>query len=255
MPSACAGRRPNGQAVRSNTVYTWYIKSIKYRGVVHVATVVAREAPMDPVDWLWLHVRPERSALLVIDVQNDFCAPHGWYDRIGNDRTAVDPAVGAIDALLPIARAAGMLVVFLRCIYGPEFLSPRLAEAWQHKGLPADALVGGSWGAEFYRIAPEPGDLVLTKHHYSAFVRTELEAALQARGVQNVVLAGVATNVCVDSTARDACMLGYRVAVLSDCCASYDDGLHRATLDNVRRVLGIVLSSSDLTDALAAHRR
>jgi ureidoacrylate peracid hydrolase len=88
---------------------------------------------------------------------------------------------------------------------------------------------------------------VVTKHRYSAFVDTELQALLRSNRIENLLLAGVATNVCVESTARDAFMFDYRVTVLSDCTGTYSETLREATLENMRRAFGTVATSTEVT--------
>ncbi len=200
-------------------------------------------------DWLPRRLRPERTALLVVDFQNDFCAQGGWYDTIGYDLAMGQRAAARTVELLPAARASGTRVIFVRCVYDAPYRPDVMVEAYEHKGLPLDYCLEGTWGGDFYGVRPEPDDLIVTKHRYSAFVDTNLEAILRAQRIENLLFAGVATNICVDSSARDAYMRDYRVTVIDDCCGTYDQGLHDATLENIRRAFGVVLSSGELLEA------
>ena len=98
-------------------------------------------------------------------------------------------------------------------------------------------------------MGPRDDELAITKHRYSAFKDTELNAFLRAQRVENLIFAGVTSNVCVESSAREAYMLDYHVVFLSDGSASYDAGAHEATLANIRRAFGIVSSIAKVTEA------
>ena len=107
----------------------------------------------------------------------------------------------------------------------------------------------GTWGAEFYEgISPLPTERVVIKHRYSAFINTDLNTVLKARNIQSVLVCGVATNVCVETTARDAYMYDYYVTMIDDCSAAYEAKLHLGTLDNMRRHFGLVASSHEIID-------
>lgn len=186
------------------------------------------------------------TRLLVIDVQNDFCDFDGWSGRQGNDLTAIQKAAENIVSLVDIARGYGVRPVFARAIYDREFLSAPMLEQKQRAGLVVEHCQSGTWGADFYRVSPQPGDVVITKHRYSAFIDTELNALLRAQRVRNLIVTGVNTNVCVECTARDAFMLDYHVVLVSDCTATYDDHAYQATLANIDRLFGYVVTMDDL---------
>jgi ureidoacrylate peracid hydrolase len=193
-------------------------------------------------------VDPSTTALIVIDVQNDFCAPDGFFDRIGHDLTAIHAAVDRFVELIPVARAAGLRIIFVRGIYDEHYLSPAMIARHRRMDYPVEHCLEGTWGADFFRVRPDPaaGDLVVSKHRYSAFIDTDLPAILRANGIENLVVGGVATNVCVESTARDAYMHDYHVVFLADCSATYDRALHESTLENIRRSFGIVATSDEV---------
>jgi ureidoacrylate peracid hydrolase len=107
----------------------------------------------------------------------------------------------------------------------------------------------GTWGAELYAgISPLPTERVVIKHRYSAFINTDLNTVLKARNIQSVLVCGVATNVCVETTARDAYMYDYYVTMIDDCSAAYETKLHLGTLENMRRHFGLVASSQEIID-------
>lgn len=192
---------------------------------------------------------PETTALVIVDVQNDFCAPGGFFDRVGHPLESVHRAVDRIEALLPAAREAGVRPIFVRGIYDEEYVSEAMAARHRRMGYPLDVCLSGDWGSEFFQVAPEPADPVITKHRYSAFIDTELNALLRGSGITSLILCGVATNVCVESTARDGYMLDYHIVFLADASATYDQGLHDSTLENIRRSFGVVTTAEELARA------
>ncbi len=194
-------------------------------------------------------VHPEKTRFLVIDVQNDFCAEGGWFDEYANDLTLIHEAVDRLVGFIDVARQAGVPPIFIRAIYDRIYLSPPMLERHERTGLGIDHCQEGTWGAEFFRVQPLEGELVFTKHRYSAFKSTELDAYLRAQRVENLILAGTTSNVCVESTARDAYMLDYHVVFMSDTSATYQAEAHEATLANIRRAFGIVASAGEVAEA------
>jgi ureidoacrylate peracid hydrolase len=199
-------------------------------------------------------VAPEHAALLVIDVQNDFCAPGGMMDREGNDLSAVQEMAAALPRLIAQARAAGLLVVFVRNVYTTESNS-YLSDVWleqaarQRKGsyTVSPVCAPGSWEGDFYAdVRPLPAEPVVTKHRFSAFHNSDLETVLRARSIRTVVLAGVASNVCVETTAREAFVRDYYVVFLADGTATYSRPAHEATLRVVDQFFGQVASIDEV---------
>lgn len=192
-------------------------------------------------------VDPGHTAILVVDMQNDFCAEGGYIHRTRKADMSGHPALAKrIEGLVAHGRAAGATIVWAAANYEPRFLSPAaILKRDERDGLVCCA--GGSWGAAFYEVAPQDGDLVVEKHTFSAFAGTPLDQMLRARGIKTLVMTGVATNVCVESTLRDGFFRGYYVVVVEDCCASSAKHLHDATLDNVRRSFGEVVDAAALS--------
>ncbi len=187
-------------------------------------------------------VTPAAAALLVIDVQNDFCAAGGYFDKTGADISAAQPAIARMVGLIDSARAAGVRVIFARSHYDPIYVSETQNARRRRVGWDVPYCRQGTWGAEFYQgISPLPTERVVIKHRYSAFINTDLNTVLKARNIQSVLVCGVATNVCVETTARDAYMFDYYVTMIDDCSAAYEAKLHLGTLDNMRRHFGLVL--------------
>ncbi|GKY89924.1 cysteine hydrolase family protein [Sinisalibacter aestuarii] len=192
-------------------------------------------------------VAPAHTALLVIDIQNDFCDEAGFLSRErGYDVSFAAPVVDRIGALVADARAAGAGIVWLRSHYDFRFLS----EAQQVKRGAEGCCLEGAWGADFYRIAPEPGDTVVTKHSFSGFWNTGLDALLKEMGVKTLVVTGVATNVCVDSTLRDGFFAGYYIVLAEDCVGSNNAAGHAGTVATVRTNFGMVADSVQIIAAM-----
>jgi ureidoacrylate peracid hydrolase len=195
-------------------------------------------------------VDPGHTALVVIDVQNDFCAAGGFYDRTGGDTARIQAMMPHLHQLLGEARRARVPVIFVKAGYGEAYLSSADRERFiRLYGQVIPVCRPGTWGAEFYEVAPQPGEPVIVKRRYSAFHGTDLDVLLRSLGIRTIVLAGVATNVCVEGAARDAFMRDYYVVVASDCTAARDEDLHRAALTNIDLHFASVVAADAITSA------
>jgi ureidoacrylate peracid hydrolase len=187
---------------------------------------------------------PQHTALIVVDVQNDFCHDDCQIAQLGGDMSAAQAAVPRIEKLIEAARNAGALVVFVRAVHTEITESDVWREQWT-RSRPGGGPIcrEGSWGAEFYVVQPQPGEPVVTKHRYSAFIGTDLDLILRSRGIKTLVMTGVATEGCVESTARDAFMKDYYIVFTSDATATYSMEAHLATLKTVSRIISVVCDS------------
>lgn len=193
---------------------------------------------------------PGRAALAVIDVQNDFCAAQGSLPRgYQFDLQHVRQMMPRLQRLIAAARAAGLPVIFVRTVHDESNDSPawlgRLGDGdgSERAGVTCRT---GSWGAEFYEVAPQPGDHVITKHRFSAFVGTNLAITLTSLGVRSVLFTGVATEVCVESSLRDGLFHEFYVTLVEDCAASYSKDAHAASVEVVGKHFGLVTTSDHL---------
>jgi nicotinamidase-related amidase len=181
-------------------------------------------------------VDPAHSALVVVDVQNDFCSADGAWPRRGHDVSGMPSLIANVRRLIDAAHVAEVPVIYIQMtkLPGLKSISPSyLRFMVERNNLDPDD-VGcdmGSWGWEVVpEIAPQPGDLVIQKWRSSAFVGTPLDLVLRSNGIQSVVICGVATNACVESTVRDAFNNDYYVVLVEDAVAAYSQRLHEASL-------------------------
>ncbi|GIG40243.1 cysteine hydrolase family protein [Cellulomonas phragmiteti] len=193
---------------------------------------------------------PGTAAVVVVDVQNDFCDPAGACAQRGSDVTGAVAMVPRLEAFLDAARAAGVLVVFIQTTHDETTNSPawlaRRGDPVEGGPTPVATCATGTWGAEFYRVAPQPGEPVVIKHRYSAFAGTNLDVVLRSAGIDSLLLTGVSTNVCVESTLRDGLFAEYRVTLVEDCAASFEEDAHAATVANVEKYFGVVATSEEI---------
>jgi nicotinamidase-related amidase len=199
---------------------------------------------------------PNRAALIVIDVQNDFCSPDGAVSELGSDVAAVQAMVPRLVALIDSARAAGVPVIFVRTTH--DATDDSVAWLGRYALEPADAPAGvicrtGSWGAEFYGVTPAADEIVITKHRYSAFVGTGLDMTLRTLGVDSLLFTGVATEVCVESSLRDGLSAEYLVTLVSDCAATYTREAQEASVAVVERSFGVITTAAALADTWAGR--
>ena len=192
-------------------------------------------------------VHPRQAALLVVDMQNDFCDSRGSLAVSGGDPGLIQAMAPRLLRLLESARSTNIPVIHVRTIHSRWTDS----ESWlgRLKGR-GPMCAPDTWGAEYYSgFTPLSSEYVVTKHRYSAFVGTDLEQVLRALGVRSVIMTGEATNVCVESTARDAYMRDFFVAFTSDCTASTSQDAHDATLYTMGKHFGTVLTSAEVIAA------
>jgi ureidoacrylate peracid hydrolase len=195
-------------------------------------------------------VDPKHAAVIVVDVQNDFCHPESPLAKDGRDLSAAQAMVPRLSMLIDDARAAAVPVIFVQMVTTDATTSEVAREQRLRSRPYADPddyiCKEGSWGADFYMVAPLPGETVVKKHRYSAFVDTDLDLVLRSLGVKTLIMTGVATNVCVESTARDGFMRDYYIVFAGDCSACYWPERHDATLENISATFGVVAGAEEI---------
>jgi biuret amidohydrolase len=198
-------------------------------------------------------ITPGRTALVAIDFQHDVVGACGAFADLFHAEVRRTNLIPAAARLLGEARAAGTKVVYSRGAFQlgyPELVPniPVLSQVAQY-----GCLVDGTAGAAIIdEVAPHRNDVVLTHHRVSCFHGTELDVVLRGAGINTVVLAGVATNLAIESTARASADLGYRTVVVSDACSTTSETAHNASLASMA-MLAEIVTTDDLLDTLDRH--
>ena len=207
------------------------------------------------------------TALIVIDMQRDFLEPGGFGEALGNDVSRLAAAIAPCRKVLDAAREAGMLVIHTREGHRPDLSDAPRAKV--ERGAPSmrigapgpmgRILIRGEPGHDIIpELYPAPGEPVIDKPGKGAFYQTDLALMLQNSAIDTLLICGVTTEVCVNTTVREANDRGLRCIVLSDCCASYFPHFHEAGLAMIKAqggIFGWVSNSQDFLVALPASER
>ena len=197
-----------------------------------------------------------RTAVVVVDMQNDFGAEGGMFHRAGVDISSIHQAIVPTARVLAAARKSGVKIVYLKTEYRPDLsdLGPVGSRNWiAHKrvgvgervttpdGTEGHNLIRDTWNTQIVcELVPEPGDIVVSKHRFSGFYGTDLELILRGLGIEYLVFTGCTTSVCVESTMRDAMFRDFRCVLLADCTAEpIGQGLSRSNHDASLLVLQV----------------
>lgn len=183
-----------------------------------------------------------KNALIVVDMQNGFCRPEGSFPKLGMSLAGVEIAVANAAVAVAHARETGMPVIFTRQVFRPGYHD---LGRWERSrppdlgldGWPAStgALLAGSWDGDVVdELGRTPEDLVVDKVRFDAFQWTSLEPLLRGLGVTDLVVCGVVTNFCVETTVRSAVVRDFQVTLLEDCCASRTPRLHEIGIEIMR---------------------
>ncbi|MBM3560207.1 MAG: cysteine hydrolase [Alphaproteobacteria bacterium] len=198
-------------------------------------------------------VDPAHAAVVVVDVQNDFCAEGGMLHREGFEIDRVQKMVPRLHDFVLAAREAGVLVVWIQTIYNAQanFMSDVWLEQslrrWKGRFIDYPVCLKGGWGGDFYgNVRPLPGEPVVHKHRYGGFIGTNLDMVLRSNGIRTMIMTGAITNGCVESTARDGFFHDYYIVFLDDCTGTVNEELHQGTLFNIDRWFGQVCNAPDV---------
>ncbi|MCU1546869.1 MAG: rutB [Homoserinimonas sp.] len=194
---------------------------------------------------------PATAAVIVVDIQNDFCSASGSLAEAGFDTAAVPLMIQRLHRLLAAARKSNTLVIFVATTHDSMTDSPQwVGRLGDGPGTERTSVTcrPGTWGSEFYEVQPQPGEPVIVKNRFSSFVGTNLDLVLRSRGIQSLLFTGVTTETCVESSLRDGLFHEYYVTLIEDCAASYRAEAHAASVRVVSENFGTVTTSAELID-------
>ncbi len=201
------------------------------------------------------HFELANPVVLVIDMQNDFCDENGAYHR--NDPLTfpvggMKPMISRLQHFLSEARGNAMPILYVKYLVDDQGRDVGLHTKTPRPFLLKEGLRRNTWGGEIVEaLKPLPGDFIIEKSRYSAFYNTKLEIVLRSLRVKTLLVTGVATNVCVESTIRDGYFRDYPCVLVEDCCQAWNEESHLAAVRNVLHGFGMVMTSEEVIGALS----
>jgi ureidoacrylate peracid hydrolase len=231
-----------------------------------IVTLDAKPAPIS--------IDPTKTAVIVVDMQNDFGTKGGMFDRAGIDISGIQEAVAPTARVLESARRTGLKIVYLKMGYRPDLSdmgSPDAPNRVRHlemlgvgqtvktpDGKEGRVLIRDTWGTDILKeLMPQAADVVMYKHRFSGFYETDLDTVLKKEGIKHLIVTGCTTSVCVESTIRDASFRDYQCVLLTDCTSEpigkeAPTSNHEASILVMQLLFGWVSTSQDFVKALSA---
>ena len=204
-------------------------------------------------------VKPEYTALVVIDMQNDFCHREGFFGKKVSqargkkhkpaDLSLTEDMIPNLLNLIATARSVGVKIYFVRSFHDNHYLPPMFRLRKKRVGIEGIICPEGKWGSEQIEgFEPEPDDTMITKYVHSSFIGTDLDHVLKKDGIKSLIITGVNTDVCCESTVRDGSMLGFYIIIPGDCMAAFTTEKHEGALTRMDWLWAVVTTSQEIIE-------
>jgi len=219
---------PIAKAILITSLMLGFIRGLQADSVAATSEVVTVDAKPEPIA-----INPKNTAVIVVDMENDFVSKGGMFDRAGADISGAQKAIAPTAKVLAAARAGGMKIIYLRMAYQPDLSdlgAPDSVNRTRHlkfgvgqtirapDGRESRILIRDNWGTDIVNeLKPQSGDITIYKTRFSGFYQTDLDTTLKKLGLKYLIIMGVTTSICVDSTVRDAMFRDYLCVLLKDC--------------------------------------
>jgi len=254
------------KAILSTSLMLGSIGGLQAGSSAATSGVVTVDAKPEPIA-----INPKNTAVIVVDMENDFVSKGGMFDRAGADISGAQKAIAPTAKVLAAARATGMKIIYLRMAYQPDLSdlgAPDSVNRTRHlkfgvgqtirapDGRESRILIRDNWGTDIVNeLKPQSGDITIYKTRFSGFYQTDLDATLKKLGLKYLIMAGVTTSICVDSTVRDAMFRDYLCVLLKDCMSEpigsdLPRTNHEASLLTAEVLLGWVSDSDRFLKAM-----